>query len=262
MNDSTPPVVERNEIVPIDNGRLRIVSMMDRFMDPAIDPEKVKRAWEVIQAMCAELARQEFLGALSLAQGEFKPAKKNRQIKMAFKDPKPGQPKEQVTPYADWMAQWEGAREALSRHGLSLTHKISGGAGQTIVVTARLRHAAGHEETLDITLPHDSTGSKNQVQAIGSSIMYGRRYTGMAILNLTAEDDPDDNNGATLQNSEPVVLLSEAQIATVRKALAEVGIHEKAVADAYNVSKLEDIPAEKLGDINTRIERKKNAPVL
>ena len=41
-------------------------------------------------------------------------------------------------------------------------------------------------------LPVDTTGSKNAVQAVGSSTAYGKRYVMEALLNLTSRGQDDD----------------------------------------------------------------------
>ena len=43
-------------------------------------------------------------------------------------------------------------------------------------------------------LPADTSGSKNVVQAIGSSVSYGKRYTMQALLNITSGGEDDDGH--------------------------------------------------------------------
>jgi hypothetical protein len=43
-----------------------------------------------------------------------------------------------------------------------------------------LSHELGHSEETTMTLPLDTSGSKNNVQAVGSSTSYGKRYTATA----------------------------------------------------------------------------------
>jgi hypothetical protein len=51
-------------------------------------------------------------------------------------------------------------------------------------------------------LPHDSTGSKNAVQAVGSSTSYGKRYTACALLNITSRGEDDDGETAAKKPEE------------------------------------------------------------
>src|SRR5690606_4042351 len=58
--------------------------------------------------------------------------------------------------------------------------------------TGVLLHKAGHREETTIKLPADSSGNKNAVQAVASSVSYGKRYAAGALLNLTSHGEDDD----------------------------------------------------------------------
>jgi hypothetical protein len=45
-------------------------------------------------------------------------------------------------------------------------------------------------------LPFDNSGSKNTVQAIGSSVSYGKRYVLCMLLNISTGGEDNDGNGA------------------------------------------------------------------
>src|SRR5690606_16446095 len=55
-----------------------------------------------------------------------------------------------------------------------------------------LTHKSGHREETTIKLPADPSGNKNAVQAVASSVSYGKRYTAGALLNLTSHAEDDD----------------------------------------------------------------------
>lgn len=69
--------------------------------------------------------------------------------------------------------------ESLQRDGMD---------GQRCVVT----HVLGHSESNEMFAPKDDSGNKNQVQALGSSTSYLKRYTLIGALGLTTTDDDDD----------------------------------------------------------------------
>jgi len=71
--------------------------------------------------------------------------------------------------------------------------------GKMIFITCYLRHRMGYEEE-GSTLggPPDTSGSKNAIQAIGSSTAYLERYTMVATCGLAIKDqDVVDNPGMT-----------------------------------------------------------------
>jgi hypothetical protein len=45
-----------------------------------------------------------------------------------------------------------------------------------------------------MTLPLDTSGSKNNVQAVGSSTSYGKRYTATLLLNIRTKGEDDDGH--------------------------------------------------------------------
>jgi len=78
----------------------------------------------------------------------------------------------------------------LSKYGLSAswTTKQNG----MIVVTCRITHVKGHSEETTLSAPSDTTGSKNAIQAIGSTISYLCRYTLLCLTGLATYDQDDD----------------------------------------------------------------------
>ena len=62
-------------------------------------------------------------------------------------------------------------------------------------MTCKITHEQGYSEETTITAPADLTGSKNVIQAIGSTISYLERYSILALTGLTTyEMDNDANN--------------------------------------------------------------------
>lgn len=82
--------------------------------------------------------------------------------------------------------------EALAPHGLahSWTTKQEKDA---IYVTCKLRHRGGHFEEVTLSGSPDSSGGKNPIQAIGSTVTYLQRYTLLLITGCATSDQPDDD---------------------------------------------------------------------
>ncbi len=64
-----------------------------------------------------------------------------------------------------------------------------------------MSHRAGHSERTSILLPADVSGNKNAVQAVASSVSYGKRYTAGALLNFTTHGEDDDAFSSVGQSS-------------------------------------------------------------
>lgn len=97
--------------------------------------------------------------------------------------------------YASYGALMEEAAPIIGRHGFALTYSVEQ-ADNKITVTGKLRHKKGHFEVVSITLPLDTSGSKNAVQAVGSTLTYGKRYAAGFLLNLATKNEDDDGADA------------------------------------------------------------------
>jgi hypothetical protein len=93
---------------------------------------------------------------------------------------------------------------ALSAVGIS--HKWRVSQAEQIAVTCVLTHEFGHSEETTLRAGADTSGSKNSIQAIGSTVTYLERYTLLAAVGMAAADD-DDGKGAA---PAPIDKLAEA----------------------------------------------------
>ena len=108
--------------------------------------------------------------------------------------------------------------KAMSPHGLSATFNVEQGAG--IKVTCTITHRDGHSESCAMTADADTSGSKNTIQAIGSTVSYLERYTLLALTGLAKHDIDDD--GASARGN--ITAEQEAEItALIEKAAYKDG---------------------------------------
>lgn len=82
----------------------------------------------------------------------------------------------------------------LSKHGLSASWQTN--QNGMIIVTCKITHVRGHSESTTISAPADTSGAKNAIQAIGSTITYLERYTLLALTGLATHDMDDDGKAA------------------------------------------------------------------
>lgn len=154
--------------------------------DPTVDMDKMERLLamqERVQERNAEIAFSEAFAAM---QPELPTIKKNGVIAHNGKA---------ISDFAEWSDINKAISPILAKHGFSLSFKPSMDDGKP-GVTAILRHASGHKDEATLPLPLDASGAKNAVQAVGSSLTYGKRYAAVLILNITVEGDDDDGSAA------------------------------------------------------------------
>jgi len=83
----------------------------------------------------------------------------------------------------------------MSKHGLSASWHTKQDNG-AVSVTCTITHLMGHKESVTLSAPPDNSGSKNNIQAIGSTVTYLQRYTLFAITGIAAADQDDDGQTA------------------------------------------------------------------
>lgn len=104
----------------------------------------------------------------------------------------------------------------LSKFGLSYTWRQQQD-GDTVTITCIVSHIDGHIEENSMSAPHDASGNKNAIQAIGSTVSYLKRYTLEGALGLSTDKDDDANAGSS--SRKPELLPGTPQWSNVVKAL-------------------------------------------
>jgi len=127
----------------------------------------------------------------------------------------------------------EEINKAMSVFGLSASWRVSQN-GQ-ISVTCKITHELGHSEETTLSAPADSSGSKNQIQAIGSTITYLERYTLLALTGLATEDADDD--GIATEDGP----IDEAQLNTLLDYIASTGTDSKKFLKWLQIGSLEEV---------------------
>jgi hypothetical protein len=134
---------------------------------------------------------------------EANEARKEYHVAMAkFKQNPPTICKEKTVAYGNTKYNYatlanvvEKISSELSKHGLSASWQTK--TNGVISVTCRITHVKGHSEETTLSADADLSGSKNKIQAIGSTISYLERYTILALTGLATEDMDDDAQSVT-----------------------------------------------------------------
>jgi hypothetical protein len=223
-----------------------IIAVIERAaLDPNVDIDKMERLLQMQERIIDRQARADFTAALAKMQPKLPIIGEKGKIKN-----KAGGVQ---STYAKWEDINEAIRPFLHDHGFALNFRIEERPDEKIVVFAILSHQGGHsEETGSPPLMADTSGSKNAIQALGSSVSYGKRYTASAILNLTSRGEDD---GGVAGGAGPTV--SPEQFTKLRDMLEELGgSNEKLFLQNYGVPSLEQFPAAKFNDAEDLLKHK------
>ena len=106
--------------------------------------------------------------------------------------------------YADLADIARALDPAIAEHGLSYRFR-SARVGNELVMTCVVCHRAGHYEENSLPSPLDTSGSKNPVQAVGSTSTYLQRYTLIQAFGLASSVNGDihDDDGAAADVHQP-----------------------------------------------------------
>lgn len=243
--------IERDDApLPAVSETAAILQVIERAAaNPAVDIDKMERLLLMQERIVARNAKAAYSAALADMQPRLPVIERKGMIRVPPKDGKTGH----ETPYALWEDINEAIRPLLSEHGFALSFRIKKDADR-VEVTGVLSHRQGHSEETTLSLPMDTTGSKNNVQAIGSSTSYGKRYTAMALLNITTRGEDDDGESA-----DPTALITEEQAKNLRTIIEEVEADTAAFCAFLKVESIPDIPASKYDEAVRQLQRKRAA---
>ena len=98
--------------------------------------------------------------------------------------------------YATLAHTLELVKGPMSNNGLSHRWETEQQDNGLVTVTCYVTHNLGFKESTKLTAGGDTSGSKNAIQAVGSTISYLQRYTLFSILGLASADQDDDGNSS------------------------------------------------------------------
>lgn len=233
--------VAKQEVVPMaqPNNALTPMDLIDRATANGATPETLEKLLALQERFEANQARKAFDTAISEAKAEIPPIVRNATGHNSKK-------------YVDFAAIARVVDPILSRHGLS--YRFRSEQGERINVTCILSHRDGHSEQTTLSGPADTSGNKNAVQAIGSTLTYLQRYSLIQALGLAAAHDDDGKDGGAPDRG-PVI--TERQASNIIDALEAKGASHATFLKWAQVEQIEDIPAALYESCLAAIERYK-----
>ena len=139
--------------------------------------------------------------------------------------------------------------KALSEHGLSAGWH-TGQTDKGITVTCTITHRQGHSESTSLTAAADTSGNKNAIQAIGSTVSYLERYTILALTGLATHDMDDDGKNSDIE------YISEAQLKEINKLIKSTGAEVEAFLKYAGAESVETIPAKSYNKVLIALQQK------
>jgi hypothetical protein len=238
------------------------LDMIERIiLDKDLDLSRVEKMLDLRDRIEAREAKKAFNASLARAQPRLPVIGRSGEIIIRNKDdrakglPVEKQRIEQKTKFADWADINEAITPIIAEEGLSLGFDSVGGKDSSISVTCYLRHSGGHEQQTTLVLPHDSSGSKNPVQAIGSSLSYGKRYTAGLLLNFVSRAAPERDDDGKSSDEKPQTV-GEEKAKELEQALADCGGDLALFKGHFDIKELAELPTGRLEEAQGMIAGK------
>lgn len=261
MNTAAKALVEHEPVenvpAPIVSEATAVFQIIERAArDPNVDIDKMERLIAMQERMQASRAKTAYAAALAEMQPDLPVVGRRGKITVRKKDASGERTGDvqQATPYALWEDINDAIKPVLAKHRFALSFKVGNAADGKITVTGILSHADGHQEETTISLPHDSTGSKNAVQAVGSTTSYGKRYTAGLLLNFTSRGEDDDGKAGGGDADGPI---TDEQVKRILALITETKTDEAAFLKWLDLERVEDITAGMMKKVEDSFAAKK-----
>lgn len=198
------------------------MAMLEKALTSGAGMDVIEKFMALHERWEANQARKAFDEAISAAKAEIPPITRNA---TGHNDKR----------YADFAAIARVVDPIISKHGLSYRFRTM--QNERINVTCILSHKAGHYEETTLAGPADSSGGKNAIQSIGSTLTYLQRYSLVQALGLAASNDDDGKSGGSGET------ITQEQADKIREVLEAKGKDRAKFLRWAKVEKIEDIQA-------------------
>lgn len=252
-NDDYQMSNEDNQIQKIDssvgpllpsqaNNSSTLMAVIERIsVMPELDMDRVERLFNMHERMLDRTAEVFYNAAMARAQSEMQSITVNKEnVHTGSK-------------FADIQAVHEGAKPIWTKHGFS----VSSGTYPSpkdgcIGVYCEVMHEQGFKKRYEHEYPLDIAGSqgkvnKTQIQAIGSTMTYARRYMELMIFDLAVGEDNDGND---------LECISPEQATEIKTKLQSTNSNVKAFLKYVNASDVDSMSIKQYEKGITLINRK------
>jgi hypothetical protein len=235
---------DKKEISVLEGESKKITPMVMMQMAEAqgAPVEQMERLWELNVKVEAANARKAFFGALA----EFK-----KNPPRVVKDKLNSQYGSDYVGIGNMVTT---ASESMGQFGL--THSWVFGEGQNgeIICTCFMSHELGHQESVTLTSPIDTSGSKNPLQGRKSTRTYLKletfeAVTGMVSVSGNIDDDGNSSSGC----------VSFDQSEEMEKLAKDAGVDKGRFLTYFKCKSFSEMPANQYKNALAAIKKKKES---
>src|SRR5262245_12336479 len=225
-----PPLLNQNMPTSMPIVPATPMEMLGRAIQMGQTPETLERLLSLQERWERNAARKAYDEAMAAAAAELPAIVKDRTVshgtgKLSYR-------------HESLAAIEKAVRPVLSKHGLHYRWR-TGRDGAEVICTCIIS-GHGHHEENTLAGPADTSGAKNAIQAIGSTVTYLQRYTLKAALGIAAAED-DDGAGGAVADAD----VSDEQITELERLLKLTGRSEQLFCQKFRIETIGRLPASK-----------------
>ena len=152
--------------------------------------------------------------------------------------------------YSDLASVMEAIRKPFADNGLSFIQAPSFSDGK-VSITTRIMHSSGqwYQSTLDVPV------AKNDAQAVGSAISYGKRYGLQSMAGVPSVDD-DGEAAVNRQPAAPPAVITADQAEILKGTIEKLDVDVAKFCKAFAISSVDELPAAQFGRASAMLARK------
>jgi hypothetical protein len=202
---------ERGRPAPRTDNSAAVLALIERLaLEPRASVAKLDRMmalYERCRAKEAELAYNAAKGRILKELAGIKIVK-NRPALYEVENGTPRHSTHRAFKYAPLEEIDKHLRPLLAAEEMDLAYSDELWEGGGILIRGRLTHLpSGHYEDSFMPAPLDTTGGKSEVQAVGSTNSFLRRYVLCNLFNIVVVGDDDDGTGGTIDETQTKTIL-------------------------------------------------------
>lgn len=216
--------------------RTLLAAIVQLASNPAVDVQKLDALLNMQERMEVRQAEIEFNQALARLSQKMPRVNKNGTVTLKTKEGKDSGSYQ----FAKWQDIDRIIRPLMAEEGFSLSFDSQQrqGEGGGIIVTGTLLHRDGHSKSASMPLALDAGPGRNNLQAMGSSLSYGKRYCAEMLLNIVREAVDDDGVTGGAPKS-----ITEEQRDALNILADHAGANKRKFCEMFGIDSIADLPA-------------------
>lgn len=229
-----------------------IESIIQLAIERGTTPEQLEKLLALQERAMALRAEQQFNTAFAAFKAECPPVPRRTPNNFFTKVNRDGV--KVPTMYASLEDIAATVSGPLSRHGLSYRWGDATIEGGILSIPCIISHVGGHSSSAIGRMPLENNAGCSPQQKYAIAETYAMRRSQARALGLSTCDEDNDGNAPP---AEPAASIDASQAANLKAALEEVKANIPKFLDAFQIKRLEDLPAARAKEAFDAIERKR-----